>query len=60
MPDNGEGRNEDYLQIFSRPNPHVKGSPRYKWNDITIDNVYSRESDFFLLEYIGLICEWDI
>ena len=59
QPDNGQGLGEDYLQIYNQLNPHVKGSSRYMWNDVTINNVYKNETDFFLLEYIGFICEWD-
>ncbi|MBQ9521031.1 MAG: hypothetical protein IJR72_00495 [Oscillospiraceae bacterium] len=57
MPDNGY-EVEHYLQIYREPNPHVNGSQAYYWNDITIDNIFPNEADFFSTEYIGLICEW--
>ena len=59
MPDNGEGRQEDYLQIYRINNHYVNGSQAFKWNDITIDNYYSPQPDLFRTEHIGLICEWD-
>ena len=56
QPDHNSG--EHYLQIYLRPNP--VGSNAYEWNDIREDNTFYRgEEDFFQLDYIGFICEWD-
>ena len=49
---------EDYVQLFNEPNP-AKRSERFQWNDIYNDNSYPNEEDFFSLEHVGFICEWE-
>ena len=53
------GAEEDYIQIFNKPNPATYGSERGKWNDIFEDNIFPWEEDFFSTEYIGFICEYE-
>ncbi len=59
MPDNNiKSGDEDYLQIYSTPNPHAERSSAYKWNDITANNMFPQQSDFFITDNVGFICEW--
>ena len=52
-------KREHYLQMFKDPNPRRSSSP-YEWNDASEDNyLLSSEEDFFSLQYIGYICEWE-
>ena len=50
--------NENYMEIFRIPNPEVKGSEAFKWNDAAIDNVIDG-SYFFTKDNVGFICEYD-
>ncbi len=50
---------EDFIQILNEPNPARSGSGRFCWNDIYNDNTYPGEEEFFSLENVGFICEWD-
>jgi hypothetical protein len=53
----GNGR---YIQMYRQPNHHAGGGhDSGQWNDVSVDNTYRGEEDFFLLEYIGFICEFD-
>ncbi len=54
-----DGQSEDYIQIYNEPNPAVGSSKRFRWNDIYYDNTYPGEEDFFRLENVGYICEWE-
>lgn len=45
--------------MYLKPNPHAR-SYAYQWNNIRIDNTFvNGETDFFQLNYIGFVCEWD-
>lgn len=55
----GNGEYEDYIHILNEPNPARGSSNRFCWNDIYNDNTYPGEEDFFSLEHIGFICEWE-
>ena len=62
QPDNSSGNTsqENYVEILNAPNPAFSSnSKRFKWNDISIDNTYPGESEFFCLDNVGFICEYD-
>lgn len=51
---------EFYLQMYRLNNPHLSDqNPLGKWNDITVDNYVSGETDFFITDKVGILCEWD-
>ena len=54
-----DGEQEDYIHIYNKANPVIRGSERYKWNDIFFDNVYPGEESFFDTVHVGFICEFD-
>ncbi|MBQ2911913.1 MAG: S-layer homology domain-containing protein [Clostridia bacterium] len=51
--------NEDYVHIYNVANPAVRGSERFKWNDMFGDNTYPGEENHFALKFVGFICEWE-
>ena len=58
-PQNYQGT-EGYLQMYRLPNPKVYEEDALgKWNDITNDNTIIGEEDFFSLENVGIICEYE-
>ncbi|MDR0937136.1 MAG: carboxypeptidase-like regulatory domain-containing protein [Oscillospiraceae bacterium] len=50
---------ESYIQMYRVKNPKVSGSKLGDWNDITVDNSIPGEENYFSLEYIGFVCEWE-
>ena len=54
-----QNSNEDYVHIYNVANPAVRGSERFKWNDMFGDNTYPGEENHFALKFVGFICEWD-
>lgn len=62
QPDNlvrNDGEIEHYGQIYNQknPSPYTPHSQRLKWNDIFFDNTRELQEDFFVIEYVGFICE---
>ena len=57
-PDNHRSA-EACMQLYRLPNPAVSGSAAYCWNDAPSDNTIPGEEDFFSLQTVGFICEWD-
>lgn len=57
-----DGEFERYIQIYNERNPHPAAtqSRRFKWNDIFYDNTRVGEEEFFELQYVGFICEWEL
>lgn len=54
-----DGKIEQYVQIFRKPNPKVNGSKQFGWNDAFYDNKYPNEESFFQTKYVGFICEYE-
>lgn len=62
QPDNANS--DHYLQIYRLSNPHAEefygSSLAGKWNDLHHSAYVNEfESDFFTLDTIGLVCEWE-
>ena len=45
--------------MYNKANPQVSSSRRFCWNDMYYDNTYPGEENFFSLEHVGYICEWE-
>lgn len=54
-----DGLVESYIHILTTENPAVSGSRKFAWNDMFYDNIYPGEENFFTLNNVGFICEWD-
>lgn len=54
-----DGEYENYCQIYRLPNPAVPGSGLGTWNDMYYDNTYPGEENYFNINNVGFICEWD-
>lgn len=50
---------EDCLQILRLPNPSISGSRAMKWNDAPNDNTIRGEEDFFTLDKVGFVVEYE-
>jgi putative hemolysin len=58
-PQNYQGT-EGYLQMYRIPNPvSFEENALGKWNDINVNNTIEGEEDFFSLEHVGIICEYE-
>ncbi len=54
-----DGERESCAMIYKQPNPGVRLSQAYKWNDSYDDGNLPGQEDFFFTDNFGFVCEFE-